>query len=545
MDNQEGLERAEGRKPRGKLRPGVFWGLLLVVGFGIYGLVYGFGSLGGFFGQTAPVVSRTLNEVISPGSRDKLAAEIDLQETQETKDNRTATPRPTPPVAAETELLPDNTPSRTDEPAVKRTKKTKKTKHKEVSRGEGNSTYGGASPKETIAGSPPLDTAASSASAASVAASTSKNRVSSKTSSGGVSTASERCTFKTRGEPSHQVLINEIAWMGSPPKGGGQGSGSGKSEWIELKNNSRETVNLSGWQILDKSRKFKILFENDEKITASGFYLLERTRKGASPDAAADKIYMSVLPNAGSWLKLISRECALVDEINASAGWPGGNNKSKQTLERNLGDLGWHTSIYPGGTPKAENSKPQIAEATQGSTTIKTPHPKTSQPPAKTTSTTSAAINHLVIAEVQIAGARTTNDFIKIYNPGNSAIDATNWRIRKKTQSGAEYSVKVFPVGSVIQPLGYFLWANSADGFAAAVGAHTSSAETLADNNSVALFHGSGVLVDAVAWGSGHKNPFVETAPYPKNPGANQSLKRKFTKGAVVDTDNNSKDFAI
>ena len=37
------------------------------------------------------------------------------------------------------------------------------------------------------------------------------------------------------------VVINEIAWMGS--------AASASDEWIELKNTTNESINLSGWTL--------------------------------------------------------------------------------------------------------------------------------------------------------------------------------------------------------------------------------------------------------------------------------------------------------
>jgi hypothetical protein len=74
--------------------------------------------------------------------------------------------------------------------------------------------------------------------------------------------------------------------------------------------------------------------------------------------------------------------------------------------------------------------------------------------------------------------------------------------------------------------------------------ADATSTETLAADNSTALFDASGTIVDAVAWGEG-ADQYVEGAPYPANPDTNQVLKRKFADGGIVDTDNNADDFTL
>jgi len=153
-------------------------------------------------------------------------------------------------------------------------------------------------------------------------------------------------------------------------------------------------------------------------------------------------------------------------------------------------------------------------------------------------------VGHAVIAAVEITGAESSNDFVKIYNPTNAAIDMSAWKLRKKSSTGSDASIRELPASSVVAPGAYFTWANSTDGFAQSIAADTSSTATLAANNSVALFDATGAEVDAVAWGTG-TDQYVEGAPYPTSPVAGQILQRKFTSGIVVDTDNNSNDFSL
>ena len=155
-----------------------------------------------------------------------------------------------------------------------------------------------------------------------------------------------------------------------------------------------------------------------------------------------------------------------------------------------------------------------------------------------------SVLKSILIAEVQIAGAFTTNDFIKIYNAENFSVDVSGWKLKKKTNSGKEYSIRVFPDGSAVQSRGYFTWASSQNDFDAIVGASGSSAETIAADNSIALFDSAGVVADAVAWGSSTR-PYAEEVPYPINPAAKKILARKISLGVMQDTNNNSADFEI
>jgi len=432
------------------------------------------------------------------------------------------------------------------------------------------------------------------------------------------------CGFISNALLSHKIILNEIAWMGSPPRAGETAGDAAKREWIELKNISGGDISLSGWKLADASGKIDVPFGADDSIAPEKFFLAEH---GA--------LFPFNLPNAGSDLELIDPSCAASDEIDASAGWPAGNNTTKQTLERDASGYGWHTSAGAGGTPGAENSVIENSASTLpvGATTAASASTTTAASSTaisffdvtigfagddpgsivsvpdgvrctticKGSFASGTALNlsahagmssefagwsgacsgtgdcalvvhapvfltaafhavagavpaaapdsvvlsgHLLISEIQIAGASSTNDFVKIMNPTGATIDVGGWKLRKKSQTGSDASIRQFPPGTVISSAGFFTWANAAGGFAESLGAQASSTETLAADNSVALFDASGTLVDAVAWGMG-TNQYGEGAPYPENPASGAILKRKSAGGVLIDTGNNADDFAL
>lgn len=560
------------------------------------------------------------------------------------------------------------------------------------------------------------------------------------------------CNFSTGSDPSRKILINEIAWMGSPAAIRASISDPSDAEWIELKNNTLQSVDLSGWQLLDRTGKFKLRFPDGARALPSGYFLLERSSDEAVVGISADLTFKDALVNSGMRLKLFDASCNLVDEINASAKWPGGTNDTKQTLERDLSGKGWHTSVFAGGTPKALNTSPADYSAPVGQGTLaaveayglnKSAPPSGSgsgnsgisypalviseiqlsssssthqefveiwnpnsssidltgwylQKKTKTakdystfapkdlfagknisaggflliahpSSTISADIysgyglsddnslilknpdgevtdlvgwgeagdcesgcasdpadnqsiqrkalagrftdsennsadfeisdcpspgafattvcggnpgggasggtgtgsgsgagsgsgtgtgsgqsatsspNIILIAAVQITGGtgKTDNDFVKLYNPGSTAVDLSGWKLRKRVSSGSESSIKQMSSGDVIPAGGYFIWANSKDGFDVSIGANVSTTGTLSSNNSLGLIRPDDSVSDALAWGSGLANPFVESLPYPTNPAANQVLTRKSSATGLEDTNNNSVDFEI
>lgn len=148
------------------------------------------------------------------------------------------------------------------------------------------------------------------------------------------------------------VVINEIAWMGTVL--------SYNDEWIELYNNTEQSLNLESWVLKAGDGSPKINLTGS--IPANGFYLLERTDDNTVPNIPADQIYTGILENKGEYLELYDNLGNLIDSINGSSGWFGGDKSTKQTMERKDPRLpgnhsdNWGTSQKPGGTPKAKNS---------------------------------------------------------------------------------------------------------------------------------------------------------------------------------------------
>ena len=154
----------------------------------------------------------------------------------------------------------------------------------------------------------------------------------------------------------------------------------------------------------------------------------------------------------------------------------------------------------------------------------------------------------IFIAEIQIETASSTDyDFIELYNPATISINLSGFQLKKRSSTGSESSVRLFPTDSIILAQSYFLWLNT--DFASnspQISADIISSQTLAKNNSVALFDEKDNLIDAVAWGTS-TDPFLEGGVFPQNPIENQSLSRKWSTSTqnYIDTNNNQDDFEI
>lgn len=177
------------------------------------------------------------------------------------------------------------------------------------------------------------------------------------------------------------VVINEIAWAGTVA--------NSADEWIELRNNSSQEIDLSGYALRWDDGETVIRFEGAADsntvevrrttIPADGFLLLERTDDETISDVDADLTYTGSLGNGGETLQLLDEEGDVIDEVNADGGeWPAGaasdGDVPYASMERidpddDGTDENWATNdgvIRNGtdnggnlinGTPKAENSR--------------------------------------------------------------------------------------------------------------------------------------------------------------------------------------------
>lgn len=137
-----------------------------------------------------------------------------------------------------------------------------------------------------------------------------------------------------------------------------------------------------------------------------------------------------------------------------------------------------------------------------------------------------AASPDIVISEVQITGDSSDDEFIELYNPGDSDVSLGDYALRRKTKgdtSALGTSVRSFSAGDIIPAGGFFLWANSKSTFVSL--ADTTTTGSLTDDNSLALLGKDNAVIDAITYGSGHAVPFSGSATL-SNPGKKQSLVR-------------------
>lgn len=139
----------------------------------------------------------------------------------------------------------------------------------------------------------------------------------------------------------------------------------------------------------------------------------------------------------------------------------------------------------------------------------------------------------IIISEISIAGNDTDDDFIELYNMGDIIVSLNNWHICRRTKNNTSPCtgsnlIKKFSSNDAILPKKFLLWANS-KGKKYIDLADIKTADSLTDNNSLALLDDTDTLIDSVTWGSGHADPFLPSILYPDNPPKNKSLIRNIT----------------
>lgn len=303
---------------------------------------------------------------------------------------------------------------------------------------------------------------------------------------------SKECSFLGSGASSSPtVVINEVAWMGSTK--------SSSAEWIELRNFSNSEADISGWWLIDKAEQIKAVLPNRSKISPGGFYLLERGDDDTVPGILTDIVYSGGLSNTKEGLRLLNPDCVIEDEVFADPDWPAGNSTARKTMERKSDLSGWHTSELVDGTPKQQNSAGIInaVSANQFSSSGSASPPAKTIVPSCPQSGLPNPSQEIVINEVAWAGDAilSSNEWMELYNPGESAISLNGWQMLDKTED-----IKViFENTDAIPAKGYFLLMRGSVNFISGIspdkfysGAINNSDETLR------LFNSSCVLVDEI-----------------------------------------------
>ena len=270
------------------------------------------------------------------------------------------------------------------------------------------------------------------------------------------------------------VIFSEIAWMGT--------SASANDEWMELKNTTGETIDLTGWQIKNKDEK--LIINLSGAIEPEGYFLLERTDDTTLTDVPANQIYTGALKNNDESLFLINDNGEIIDQVET---WHAGNNENKSTMERDSDDWytndgitrnGMDTDGSPiNGTPGQRNScevetqniaSPDNNELNGDVSDDNELNDDTSEPPVgtqdlaslddETENNETPPTRRLIISEV-MTGSEVNPEkdvFVELYNPGDEEMLLEGWQISGVTSGGKWINV-VTDDYHAIQPGGTFV----------------------------------------------------------------------------------------
>lgn len=245
------------------------------------------------------------------------------------------------------------------------------------------------------------------------------------------------------------IIVNEIAWMGT--------TNSANDEWMELYNNTADTISLDGWILKSADGTPEIKLSGT--IPANGFFLLERTDDNTVPGATADQIYKGALGNSGENLKLYDNTGKIADEVDCSSGWLAGNNSAKQTMERIFS--GWQTSESPNGTPKSQNSAgiatikigaeqktelpPVSSGPVEGQTKAATTDDLAKTKPLQVENYPNGVIFNEIMPSPE--GADETNEWIEIFNQNSFEVNLSGWKI---ADTAGKTNIHALPEGAII-----------------------------------------------------------------------------------------------
>jgi beta-lactamase superfamily II metal-dependent hydrolase len=297
-------------------------------------------------------------------------------------------------------------------------------------------------------------------------------------------TTSDEHSFTTGGTPLPKVLFSEIYYdtVGT----------DSVEEWIELYNDSTETVDLSGWTITDNNGSGATFTIPDGTTIKSGTYLtIAADSAGFNALYGYDAdVYGSIpgLNNTGDALILKDN---LGHEVDA-VGWEGGASGGVPD--------GWGSSSDP--------------NAPTGSTIVRTPSftdtdtymdwsvaPNNGNPQTQPTSFTNVVFSEIFY---DTPGNENIEEWIEIYNNTPDSVDLSGWTITDNNGTGYTFT---FPAGATIAAGTYYTVARDSAGFNALYGYDADHYANLPylnnDGDALILYDSSHNEIDAVAWEGG------------------------------------------
>lgn len=269
-----------------------------------------------------------------------------------------------------------------------------------------------------------------------------------------------------------------------------RGPNGASDEFVELYNNSDVPVDIGGWKIRGSSNNgavaTRLTISAGASIPGRGHFLATNS-SGYSGAVAGDQSYTSGLANDGG-LALAMPDDTIVDQVGLSPGSafregvhlvplasdanqsyerrPGGAIGSTQDTDDNLADFQLLTpsdpqntssSPAPGPSPLPSPAPSPTATPSPAPTPIPSPSPL---PSPSASPSPSPSGDRILISQVYggggNAGAPYRNDFIEIFNGGQSAVSLAGWSVQYASATASTWLVTTLtPV--VLSPGQYYL----------------------------------------------------------------------------------------
>lgn len=204
---------------------------------------------------------------------------------------------------------------------------------------------------------------------------------------------------------------------------------SGDNEWVELYNNTENSIDLNGWQIKDGAGSVTNLIG---AILARSFFIID------SPKGS--------LNNSGDQIDLFDPLSRLIDQI-IYGDWPN-------SLENNapLAKDGWSLARIKDGldTDNYFQDFKETSSTTKNSPNLISEAPEKIVFPTATPNTAieesaiSTSATQIFLSEIlpNPAGSDLTEEFIELYNPNDFSVDLSGWQIDDGEGGSRPYLIK-------------------------------------------------------------------------------------------------------
>ncbi len=205
-----------------------------------------------------------------------------------------------------------------------------------------------------------------------------------------------------------------------------------KNEWIELHNFGSSSIDLgTGWKLKDKANTYDFSKESDTIIPPGGYKIIGQ---------ATSKIELN---NANETVSLVRLDTEGKEITINSVSY--GTTKEEKSYGYDGSAFAWSDSLTP-GTANLFGSAPEEP----------TPDPKEEEEPTVPQASV-IRINELF---PNPSAKGETNEWIELYNPGDTDADISGFTLRDASASGKH----TFPEGTVIKAGGYLVIERSESG---------------------------------------------------------------------------------